>query len=109
MDQEGKYLTEEFILEAANHCLLGYEIFSEEEVKGILYFPVAVSNFPEIISLQIAGGEAARKCVNAFLDNETVEGEAFKAMSLDYFKDKKLLKEFKKFFEDYIKNPNKYK
>jgi len=109
IDQEGKYLTEEFILEAANHCLVGYEIFPEDEAEGIMSFPILAQNQPAIISLQIAGGEAARKCINAMLDGEDVAGESFKAMSLDYFKDKKLLKEFKKFFEDYIKNPNKYK
>ncbi len=109
IDQEGKYLTQDFILEAANHCLVGYEIFPEDEVEGIMSFPVLAQNKPAIISLQVAGGEAARKCIDAILDGEDVAGGAFKAMSLDYFKDKKQLKDFKKFFEDYIKNPNKSK
>lgn len=46
IDQEGKYLTQDFILEAANHCLVGYEIFPEDEVEGIMSFPVLAQNNP---------------------------------------------------------------
>jgi len=100
-DKKEKILSQQYIIEVAHTLVKDLDICPEEELRGIMQFPLLYARHPEFIRLMTAGAITAE---NALIGMQNHEDKSvwFDAMNLNYFEDKELVSDFKNCIKDMI-------
>ena len=100
VDKEHMYITHQDFAEVAISACKSMKLFkSEKDAEGTFEFILNSLEKSELQNVCTTGAEASIECISSAHD-ENGQENAFKKINLNYFEDKKLIKNFKKITRD---------